>query len=79
MKNLETILDVLDAQGITEVTFTAGQFDEEYNLSPDDKDWVTFHKSYYAPFITDKLEVCDKQSTAFPLYRDWYMTINYHA
>ncbi len=79
MKNLETILDVLDAQGITEVTFTAGQFNEEYNLSSDDKDWVTFHKSYHEPSITEELLVFKRQSTASPIYKDWYMTINYHA
>lgn len=79
MTNLETILDVLDAQGITEVTFTAGQFDKEYCLSPDDKDWVTFHKSYDVPRIADKLYIFDKESTESPIYKDWYMTINYHA
>lgn len=79
MKNLETILDVLDTQGITEVTFTAGQFDEEYELSCDDKDWVTFHKSCDPPNIVDKLYICDKESTVYPIYKDWYMTINYHS
>lgn len=78
-KNLKQILGLLDSQGIEEVTFKTHQFDEEYNLSCDDKDWVTFHKNPIPPFITDKLMVCDTQTTETPIWKGWYMTINYHS
>ena len=77
--NLPQILGLLDSQGISQITFKAHLFEEEYNLSSDDKDWVTFHKSPTPPFITDKLMVCDTTTTETPIWKDWYMTINYHA
>lgn len=77
--NLAAILDLLDVQGIEDVTFKAHQFEEEYALSPDDKDWVTFHKKRDSPKISDKLLVCDYETTSEPIYKDWYMTINYHS
>ena len=78
-KNLKQILGLLESQGIEEVTFKAHQFDEEYNLSSDDKDWVTFHKSPNPPFIVDKLQVCDYSTTNEPIWKGWYMTVNYHS
>lgn len=77
--NLKLILDVLEGQGIDCVTFNAHTFDEEVLLSSDDKDYVTFHKEPYSPAITDQLYVCDTQTSSAPVYRDWYMTINYHS
>ena len=77
-KNLKQILGLLDSQGIEEVTFNAHQFDEEYSLSWDDKDWVTFHKTPTPPVITDKL-MCDTETTEKPIWKGWYMTINYHS
>ena len=77
--DLLSILDLLDTQGIDQVTFEAHQFDEEYNLSCDDKDWVTFHKTAHPPFIVDKLNVCDYLTTKEPLLNGWYMSINYHS
>lgn len=79
VKNLKQILGLLDSQGIEEVTFKAHKFEEEYNLSCDDKDWVTFHKSPTPPFIIDKLMVCDTETTETPVCKGWYMTINYHS
>lgn len=78
-KNLAAILDLLDRQGIECVTLNAHLFDEEYALSTDDKDWATFHKKRDSPKISDKLLVCDYQTTSEPIYKDWYMTINYHS
>lgn len=78
-KNLGDILDLMDEMGIDQVTFNAHQFDEEYGLTPDDKDWVTFHKRQHSPTITDKLLVCDYETTKVPVYNGWYMTINYHS
>ena len=66
-------------QGIDEVTFPAGTFDEEYMLPCDDKDFVTFHKTQNTPWIVDKLHICDEDTTDEPIFGDWYMTINYHS
>ncbi len=77
---LEKILDLLDQQGIDQVTFNAHSFDEEYQLPCDDKDYVTFHKRHIGNIlIADKLLVCDYQTTETPIYKDWVMTINYHS
>lgn len=77
---LQKILDLLDEQGIDQVTFNAHTFDEEYQLSCDDKDYVTFHKKDIGVIlIPDKLLVCDYQTTEAPIYNGWYMTINYHS
>ena len=79
MSLLNSILDLLDLNDINQVTFPADSFDIEYELSCDDKDFVTFHKREFAPFICDKLIVCDYKTTKSPVYKDWYMTINYHS
>lgn len=78
-RNLQQILDILNIQGITQVTFEDHLFDEEYALSCDDKDYVTFHKGQNSPFICDKLQVCNYNTTKEPIYKDWYMTVNYHS
>ena len=57
--NLALILGILNSQGITQCTFQAGIFDEEYQLPCDDKDFVTFFKGNNTPWICDKLKVCD--------------------
>ncbi len=73
------ILDNLDFLNIETVTFPAYTFEIEYNLSADDKDYVTFSKNPFIPNICDKLMVCDAEVTTEPIYKDWYMTINYHS
>lgn len=50
-----------------------------YNLTTCDSDWITFHKGDCPPRICDKLEVCDYDTTETPIYKDWYMTTNYHS
>lgn len=77
--DLSVILSTLDYLNIDQVTFPAHTFEEEYALSSDDKDYVTFHKRNYAPSICYKLQVCDYQTTKEPVHKDWYMTINYHS
>jgi hypothetical protein len=77
--NLEQLLDLLDIQGIELITMYADQFVEENYLSPDDKDFVTFHKTNSVGFIAEKLLICDYITTKKPIYKDWYMTINYHG
>ena len=78
-KSVKEILDLLDTSGIDCVTFNAYNFEEEWGISSDDKDWVTFHKSTLPPVIADKLLVCDYETTSEPIYNGWYMTINYHS
>lgn len=73
------LLDQLTLGSITEVTFKTYTTEYEYELSPDDRDWVTFHKGSSAPYICDKLEVCDYDTTEEPVYKDWHMTVNYHS
>ncbi len=75
----ELVLDQLSYAGMTAVTFSTYTTEYEYELSPYDRDYVTFHKAEYAPSICDKLEVCDYDTTPDPVYKDWYMTINYHS
>lgn len=75
---LASILIACYKKGINSVTFPAHSFDEEYELSCDDKDYVTFHRGL-TPLITDKLLVCSKDTTTEPIWKDWYMTINYHS
>lgn len=75
---LKKILDICDKSNIDQVTFNAHTFEEEYELNSDDKDYVTFHKEG-SPWICDKLQICDYETTKDPIYKDWYMTINYHA
>lgn len=77
--NLSIVLDTLDFVEITQATFLAGTFDEEYKLPCDDKDYVTFHKKDVTPFICDKLLVCNYETTTSPIYKDWWMSINYHS
>ena len=72
------ILAKLDEMGIDRVTFSAHSFNEEYNLTSDDKDWVTFFKGG-EPYILDKLRVMDYEVTGFPIWGNWYMAINYHS
>lgn len=74
-----TLLAQLDRGGVEQVTFRTYTSDYEYELTPCDRDWVTFHKCNYAPYICHKLEVCDYDTTENPVYKDWYMTINYHS
>lgn len=76
---LTKLLMLLDEMGINQVTLEPRNFDEEYELSSDDKDYVTFHKGSEAPWITDKLMVCDVETTQKPVWKDWYMSINYHS
>ena len=73
------LLDQLALVDISVVTFETYTTEYEYELSPDDRDWVTFHKKPYAPYICDKLEVCNYETTGEPVYKDWYMTTNYHS
>lgn len=75
----EIILDQLNVFGIKQVTFVTYTSDYEYELCPDDRDYVTFHKKSTSPYICDKLEVCDYETTKESIYKDWYMTINYHS
>lgn len=75
----ELMLDQMDNLGITVFTLSTYSTVYEYLLSPDDRDWVTFHKGECAPYICDKLEVCDYQTTDTPIYKDWFMTVNYHS
>jgi len=52
------LLELCDSMNINQITSEAYKFGNiEYNLSSDDKDFVTFHKSNNAPFICDKLLV----------------------
>lgn len=77
---LEKILDLIDEQGIDQVTFNSHTFNEEYQLPCDDKDYVTFHKRDIGVIsIPDKLLVCDYLTTETPIYKGWFMTINYHS
>lgn len=79
LKVLE-LLDLCDTIGIRQITGEARSFgDIEYALSCDDKDFTTFHKEKDSPYICHKLEVCDYETTKEPVYKDWYMTINYHS
>ncbi|AUR87553.1 hypothetical protein NVP1101O_142 [Vibrio phage 1.101.O._10N.261.45.C6] len=78
-KQTELMLDQLDNLGITAFTLSTYNTEYEYKLHSDDRDWVTFHKSEYAPAICDKLEICNYQTTQKPVYKDWYMTVNYHS
>jgi hypothetical protein len=64
---------------INSITFPAGSFDVEYELPCDDKDYVTFHRSSNPSEITDTLLVNKIRTTEQPIWKDWYMTINYHA
>jgi hypothetical protein len=64
---------------INSVTFPAGSFDVEYELPCDDKNYVTFHRGSNNPDITDTLLVNKIRTTEQPIWKDWYMTINYHA
>jgi hypothetical protein len=64
--------------GINSVTFPAHSFDIEYKLSCDDKDYVTFWRAS-EPIITDRLHVNSEEQTEEPIWKDWYMTINYHS
>lgn len=73
------VLDQLSLAGVTSVTFETFTTEYEYGLCPDDRDWVTFHKGSCAPRICDKLEICDYQTTDKPVYKGWYMTVNYHS
>ena len=63
---------------INSVTFPANSFDIEYELSCDDKDYVTFWR-ISEPSIIYRLYVSSTEETEVPIWKDWYMTINYHA
>lgn len=75
------VLVILEAMGVTELTIPAHKTKEEdlAGLSPDDKDWVTFHVGKNPPFICDKLLVCDYETSENPVFDGWYVTINYHS
>jgi hypothetical protein len=77
---IQLLLDCASMAGIEQITFEASTLGNiEYNLSCDDKDYVTMHKGKNSPHICDKLQVCDYNTTEVPVYKDWYMTINYHS
>lgn len=75
------VLVILEAMGITEFTVPAYKTKEEdlAGLSPDDKDWVTFHIGMNPPYTCDRLLVCDYETSKNPVFGGWYVTINYHS
>lgn len=75
---LVTILRACYKAGVDSVTFPCYSFKEEYLLSPDDRDYVTFYRKN-CPYIVAKLHVCDEETTEEPVWKDWFMTINYHS
>ena len=78
-KALKSLLINCHKKDIRFITLPAGNFDIEYLLTTDDKDEVTFHKSPNTPVHCMKMKVCDYETTGEPIWKDWYMTINYHS
>ena len=77
---VRTLLDVAEKLGITTLTVNANTCgDIEYLLSCDNKDFVTFHKKDNEWKVVVKIVICDFQTTEEPVYKDWYMSINYHS
>ncbi len=74
-----TLLDSLEASGIRYITM--GDRTSEYFmlLTGCDSDTITFHQGENAPWICDKLEVFTYDTTTNPVYKEWYMTVNYHS
>ena len=80
-KNIKSVLDACDIAGIDTITIPYREVvcSFIYELSTDDADYVTFHKSLDNPAITDNLYVNKIETFNSHVYNDWYMSINYHA
>jgi len=81
---LITILRACYKKGATSVTFSAGSWDEEKLLKTDNAYFVTFHRQHITPDVVEEPmnyqnSVPVYQTLNVPIWKDWYMTINYHS
>lgn len=79
-KELKTLLIIAHKMGITAITINSDEAGEaKHHLPSEDLDEITFHKGSESPLICDKLEICHQITTSEPIWKDWYMTSNYHS
>ncbi len=78
-ENTNKMLDLLEEAGIQYITMDDRSSEYHMLLMGCDSDNITFHQGEAAPWICDKIEICDYDTTPDPVYKDWYMTVNYHS
>ncbi len=82
MQSIKNLLKECFKLGIDIITINdASKYEECYfeGLVHEDVDWVTFHRDHYsAPRICDKLVANNIVTSPEPIYKDWYMTVNFH-
>lgn len=79
--NLKQLLTTAFNLGITSITIDASQLEDavKWSLPEDDVDYITFHRGNSKPDIAIALTQCSTATTEQPIWKDWYMTKNYHA
>ncbi len=75
---LKKVLIATHNTGADYIVFPPKTFEDEYLLSNDDKSYVIFHKQNTDLDIIDKLDV-NKQPKSINIWKNWIMTITYHA
>lgn len=75
---LKKVLIATHNTGADYIVFPSKTFEDEYLLPNDDKSYVIFHKKDTDPDIIDKLDV-NKQPKSANVWKNWIMTITYHA
>ena len=75
---LKKVLIATHNTGADYIVFPPKTFVDEYLLPNDDKSYVIFHKQDTDLDIIDKLDV-NKQPKSINIWKNWIMTITYHA